>query len=719
LAVAVKNNSTKGGTAVKSKTHASYRNQSHLLIIVTCVTLLGTACVAGGAWAAGNIPGNLITPQIVTGPLPNVPIVFVSRQHLPNWNGTHVGPPVEVAGRELTPGGRLLLWKPGKPVTNLTAGSGLYDVQQPNISFAADKVVFSAVTKPGGQWHLWEIGIDGKGLQQLTFDDRTIPIPDDPNNPGQNQRLFSRYGDFDPTFLPDGRILFVSTRYMTLSGSCGQRGQNLYILDPSTGFICRRTTERAGGMDPFVLNDGRIAFAHWIDAQNTPALYGSGLRPLETDYSFAPSLWSIWAMNPDATGAGRYAFQRGGLTDGGGVCQPRELPNGNLVVSYRQLTGLVGDTLASAVTIIEPGPVALHDLSFLGDPVDLAAAHALSPAPLPNGQIILSFTPSATITTDQNGIRSASFNYGLYVTDQNLTKLTPVYDSPNTDQLDAVPVVQRSAPIIADSPDANDITDDPSINLGTTATMINSNVYADLPVELAGLPSPRTGSVALIQIYDDSQTFTTSAQFPLLRKQMPRLINSFPVAADGSFNATVPADRALLFVLTNKDGVAVRSPMSLQQPLGTEQTVTHSFNGHDYLRPNAVINCTGCHKGHMFQPNFSFAAQANLSRLAVASASSQVDPFYTAAFRVNDMRLPESGKSAFAWLSNQGKGSWVRLDWPMPVQIDTMLLYPVIFKGVGITFDDPHSERQHGNDSRSFSKRRLSHGDKLSAASHG
>jgi hypothetical protein len=683
--IAVTKYHTGEGTAMAMKTNVNCLKRLLFLCLIALAGLCGAHILDDCAWAAGNIPGTLITPNIVNGPLPNAPIVFVSRQRLANWNGANVGPPVDVSGRELTPGGRLLLWKPDQSITDLTAGTGIFDVQQPDVSLAGDKVVFSAVTKAGAQWHIWEIGINGQGLQQLTFDDRSITIPNDPNDPGYNQKVFARYGDFSPRYLPDGRIMFVSTRYMTLSGSCGLRGQNIYVFDPVTGGMYRRTTERSGGIDPFVMRDGRIAFAHWVDAMNMPSLDGSGLRPLETDYSFAPpSFFGIWNMNPDGTGAGRYAFLRGGLTDGGGAHQPHELPNGNLIVSYRQKQSLVGDTLAGAVTIIIPGPTDLRTLSFLGDPVDLAAAHALSPAPLPNGQIVLSFTPSATITTDQNGIRSAAFDYGLYVTDQNLTNLTLVYNDPNTDELDAVPVITRSIPIIPDCPGADNITDDPSVDLSYTATMNNLNVYADLPVELAGFPSPRAGSVSWVEVYDDSQTFETSPEFPLLKRQMPRFLNRFPVAADGSFQATVPADRALLFVLTDNDGVAVRSPMSLTSPNGTEQTVTHSFNGHDYLRPGAVIQCTGCHKGHMFQPGLSFSAEANLARLAKASASSQINPFYNAAFRINDLRAGNSN-GAFGWLSNQGKGSWVRLDWPASVQVDKILIYPMMLTNVRVT----------------------------------
>jgi len=650
------------------------------LSMVALLLLVGPMTLAAAGPSAGP-DDPVITPD---NPLPDVPIIFVSRNRLATLDNIHVGPPLDIPGRERTPGGRLLVWRPDGSVTDLTANTGLYDVQQPDVSFDATKIVFSGVEERGGQWHLYEIGLDGTGFRQLTFDDRDIPIPDDPNHPGRNQRIFGRYGDFGPAYLPDGRIIFVSTRYMTLSGSCGQRGLNLYVLDPDTGEMHRRTTERSGAIDPFVLSDGRVVFSHWIDAMNTPALDGPGLRPLETDYNFAPSFWSIWVMNPDGTDAHRYAFLRGGLRDGGGAYQPHELPDGDLVVTFRGAAALLGNTLANGITRIQPGLVEPHGLRFLGDPYNLEGPHALAPAPLPDGRIVCSYTPTSTVEVDWRGRRTASYDLGLYMVDEKLKTLTLIYNDPNTDELDGVAVYPRSAPIIPDSPKADLITDDPTVDLGTTATMINHNVYADLPLEVMNLPSPKAGTVAWLEVYDDSQAFTTSEEFPLLHKQMPRLVGSFPVDEHGAFTATVPADRPLLFVLVNENGVAVRSPMSLVRPDGLGRSVTHSFNGHDYLRPDSVIHCSGCHKGHMMQPDLAMEAQANLSRLAVASASSEPVPFFAGAWRVNDLRLAGDG-GRFAWATNEGSGAWVQLDWPMEVEATQVVLYPLTARGCRVT----------------------------------
>ncbi len=635
------------------------------------------------ATAAVETPGAQDPIEQPEPALPDVPIVFVSRNRLETLDNIYVGPPVDIKGRELTPGGRLMVWYPDGSVTDLTAGTPLYDVQQPDVSFDGTKIVFSGVQANKRPWRLYEIGIDGTGLRQLTPNQRGFAIPADPQSPRRNQNRFGRFGDFGPTYLPDGRIIFVSTRYATLSGSCGQRGLNLYVLDPATGEMHRRTTERSGAIDPTVLTSGRVLFSHWFDAMNAPALDGPGLRALEYDYNFAPSFWGVWSMNPDASGASRYAFTRGGIRDGGGIHQPRELPDGDLVVTFRGSGGLLGHTLVSAITRIKPAPAAPYNLRFLGDPNKLEAPHAMAPAPLADGRIVCSYTPTAEMKVDWRGRRTAEYDFGLYVVDEAMKTLALVYNEPGTDELDAVAVYPRSATILPDGPKADLINDDPAVDLGTTARMINRSVYAETPLDAVYLPSPKVGTVARLDVYDDSQTFQTSDEFPLLQKQMPSLIGSYPVEADGSFDVTVPADKALMFVLTNVNGVAVSSPYSPTKEDRPGGWLTHTFNGHDYLRPDAVIECKGCHKGHMFRPELLADAQANLSRLAIASSSSEPNQFYGGAWRVNDLRLADR-LGRFAWSTDEGSGAWIQLDWPMAIEATQAVLHPVTARGTRV-----------------------------------
>jgi len=66
-------------------------------------------------------------------------------------------------------------------------------------------------------------------------------------------------------------------------------------------------------------------------------------------------------------------------------------------------------------------------------------------------------------------------------------------------------------------------------------------------------------------------------------------------------------------------------------------------------------------------PDLAMEAQANLPRLAVASASSEPRPFFAGAWRVNDLHLAEED-GRYAWIIDEGSGAWVQLDWPIEIE---------------------------------------------------
>lgn len=604
----------------------------------------------------------------------SVPVVFASRNHLDTINGEYVGPPVEVLGREKAVGGKLMVLYPDGRLSDLTSGK-LFDVSRPMVSFDGARIVFSGIGNKTAQWHIYEINLNGTEFRQLTFDDRTFKIPVDPANPYLNQSLFGRYGDFSPAYLPDGRIVFSSSRYPSLSASCGQRALNLYVINGDGSEMHRITTERAGAIDPYVMSSGKIVYSHWVDNMNVPAPAGEGLQPLEPERNFASSFWILWSANPDGTGAGRYAFDGGKFQDKGGLFQPREMPDGRLVYTYRTAGNLLGSTLATSIAMLKPGDGTGNNISGIGDPSNLEAPHALSPTPLPDGRIIFSYTPSANVSTDNKNWTTARFNYGLYLIDDKFNDAHMLYDDPAQDELDAVAVYPRTAAGIADSPLTKQVTDDPAVNMGTTATLHNGNIYADLPLELREIPSPLAGSVVAVDFYDDSQAFTTSKEFPMTRKQPPHFIGSVPVNPDGSFTAVVPADRPIFFLLRTSTGVVNRAITS--PPV---QTYTSFVPTHDYFRPGQIAECVGCHRGHMVNPDLTLReGKTNLARLAVATASSSLDTSNNAAFRVNDNRLSDS-KGKYAWASNKEKFPWVQLNWMAPVAVNEVVFYPRVQK---------------------------------------
>jgi len=165
-------------------------------------------------------------------------------------------------------GGRLATVDPrtGNVRTLISDDKGAF--RDPRVSYDAKKVLFSY--RKGGTHHynLHEIDIDGSGLKQLTFGD---------------------WDDIEPCYLPDGDILFCSTR-------C-KRYVLCWLSPVPVLFRCK-----ADGSDIRQLSSG-------ANVENTPAVLPDG-RILYTRWEYVnratTRFHQLWVMNPDGTGAMTY-----------------------------------------------------------------------------------------------------------------------------------------------------------------------------------------------------------------------------------------------------------------------------------------------------------------------------------------------------------------------------------------------------------------------------
>ncbi|MFB0525352.1 MAG: hypothetical protein ACETVZ_07400, partial [Phycisphaerae bacterium] len=136
-----------------------------------------------------------------------------------------------------------------------------------DLHFDADRLLF---TMPiGATWQIHEINIDGTGLRQVSRGEH----PDVDN--------------FDACYLPDGRIVFVSTASYT-GVPCWhgkERACSIYLMDADGGNMRQLCFDQDLDLHPSVLPTGQIIFSRW-DYTGPMHMY---LRPL-------------MVMNPDGTG---------------------------------------------------------------------------------------------------------------------------------------------------------------------------------------------------------------------------------------------------------------------------------------------------------------------------------------------------------------------------------------------------------------------------------
>jgi hypothetical protein len=192
-------------------------------------------------------------------------------------------------------GGRLVVLEglhPGAALRELAPGfDGAF--WRPDLSFDGQRVVFCFWPKEGPSYNLYEVGADGQGLRRLTD---------------------SPYDDLDPIYLPDGKILFSTTRANTyirclpssrafVMARCDANGKNIYLL--SQGNEPDYTTS--------LMPDGRVLYTRW-------------------EYTERP-LWriqSLWTARPDGTGHTAYWGNRSSYPDM--LWEARAIPGTDLVM---------------------------------------------------------------------------------------------------------------------------------------------------------------------------------------------------------------------------------------------------------------------------------------------------------------------------------------------------------------------------------------------------
>ncbi|MCL2105361.1 MAG: NPCBM/NEW2 domain-containing protein, partial [Kiritimatiellaeota bacterium] len=149
-----------------------------------------------------------------------------------------------------------------------------------DLSWDAKKVVFDYKGGAREPYCIYEIGVDGEGLRQLTF-----PTPD-------NDALLKRYNirpdDMHPCYLQDGSIVFSSSRCLT-STLCdsgdGFKTTVLHRMDADGQNIRQLSFNVLSEFSPAVLPDGRVLYMRW-----------------EYNRKDAGAIKCLWSMRPDGSG---------------------------------------------------------------------------------------------------------------------------------------------------------------------------------------------------------------------------------------------------------------------------------------------------------------------------------------------------------------------------------------------------------------------------------
>ena len=685
-----------------------------VLALVLALCLLGAPYTRGALDPRHQLflplvaqPGALAAPAA---------IVFVSRQ-IPS-NGSIYAPSLKDAPG-VGPHSRFRPAAPGQLVLRATSGAlrvlvdggkpgaaslNLIDVSAPAVSYDGNTIAFAGLPSGNydaaparnlGAWRIYRVNADGSGLKQITFSDQRLDL----TQFGAAASSLSDYDDIDPAWLPDGRIVFSSTRWPSYGHYSGARASNLYVVGADGSALHRITAERNGADRPLVDPiTGKIVYARWWRNQRFPINDKATIADVEGfkqkdgvtsdrnnpvgGASMFRNAWQATTINPDGTGlalwAGSFRDEAANHIYGGAFAPSGELfanffPMYNMteaagfggIRKYTRGPGIykpiIGVTNISKNYLIKDNSATPQDENSYGI---YAGPYAVDPDVLPDGRLVISLA------------NDANQDYGLFIINADGSGLSKLYDRTGTSELQARVVRSRPVPpIIADSitkvasllpPTADPAT----FRKDGTFTFTDLNVYANAPVDSDIVSAPAVGSAATIRFFMDQQR-TSPGSFPAL--DWPILLGELAISPDGALSdANAPANVPLFEQVRSPDGTV---PLTYG-PLGDDGAA--HVAGMNFGRPGAVVRCVGCHAGHSLMPVPANAADAkwtNIAPGATLTVSSARDPKYTTG--LTDRRVLK-GENWRYWTSDPqqaANGQWAQLSFAVPATVRTVRLY--------------------------------------------
>ena len=242
------------------------------------------------------------------------PILFVVRKQYrsDHHNTATMFQTSEINTSSFTGGGAMKmidLAKGGKVTTLIELSKGI--ARDPEIHFDGKRIIFSMRKDIADDYHIYEINTDGTGLRQLTFG---VGV-----------------SDIDPLYMPDGNIIFTSTREPKYCMCNAHIMGNLFKMDSNGGNIHQigKSTLHEGHSS--LLADGRIIYDRW--------------EYVDRNFGDAQGLWTV---NPDGT---NHAIYWGNNTNSpGGVIDARPIPGTQQMLC---IFGSCHDRPWGALTIID------------------------------------------------------------------------------------------------------------------------------------------------------------------------------------------------------------------------------------------------------------------------------------------------------------------------------------------------------------------------------
>ncbi|HEY5912761.1 MAG TPA: hypothetical protein VJA21_19340 [Verrucomicrobiae bacterium] len=472
-------------------------------------------CV-GCALATSAPAAESLLERFRAGPMSNVTeIVFAARKMNPSdghWYaniGYYAHDPDRKAWRE---GSKLYRWNciTGQLATLVDDARG--GVRDPQVSYDGAKILFSYRKGGTENYLLYEINTDGTGLRQLTS---------------------GQYDDIEPTYLPCGDIVFVSTRCRRWVNCWLTQVAVMYRCDAEGKNMRPISSNNEQDNTPWPMPDGRLLYTRWEYVDRS-----------QVDFHH------LWTANPDGTAQ---MIWFGNLHPSVVMIDAKPIPGTDKVVSIFS-PGHGWQEHAGPVTVVDvkAGPDAPSHARKVSDDRAYRDPWAFSE------DCFLAALDGTLVLLDGHGKR------------QEIARLPEADLKAGMHLHEPRPIVPRQRePVIVDrvnlkEPVGHLVLKD--IYDGRNMRGVKRGEIKKLLV-LESLPMPihYTGGMDPISY---GGTFT-----------LERIVGTVPVEEDGSAYMELPALRSLFFVALDKNDLSVKRMQSFLT-----------------VQPGETTGCIGCHE---------------------------------------------------------------------------------------------------------------------------
>ena len=401
------------------------------------------------------------------------------------------------------PGGRLcrLNLRTGKVTVLLDDPKG--GVRDPQVHYEGRKILFSYRRGDLLQYHLFEINVDGTGLRQITD---------------------GAYDEIEPIYLPDGDLVFCSSRVNRWVQCWFTQVAVLHRSDSGGRNVRLISANVEQDNTPWMLPDGRLLYMRWEYVDRSRVQYHH-----------------LWTVNPDGTGQMTYF---GNMHPGTVMLDAKPIPGTDKVVSSFS-PGHGQKEHAGYVTVVSPdaGPDAKRFARRVSKDANWRDPWAFSE------DCFMAARDRALWVMDGDGNAEAFYTLPADVPPMEIHEPRPLLAHPRE------PIIPSR--VNGSQPTGRLILAD--ITHGRNMKGVQPGEIKKLLV-LETLPKP-------VNFSGDMEPLSLGGTFTL-----PRILGTVPVEPDGSAYLEVPALRPIYFVALDENDLSVKRMQSFVSVMPGETT---------------------------------------------------------------------------------------------------------------------------------------------------